>query len=49
VKAGRTLTFAHAEIFAETGGGSKLIAFLTATLMAVADREGVSDGRSDKH
>ena len=43
VKAGRTLTLAQAEVFAESGGHSKLIALLTATLMAVEGREGVSD------
>jgi uncharacterized protein (TIGR00369 family) len=43
VKAGRTLTLAQAEVFAETGGQRKLIAFLTATLMAVEGREGIAD------
>jgi uncharacterized protein (TIGR00369 family) len=43
VKSGRTLTLAQAEVFAETGGQSKLIALLTATLMAVEGRDGVSD------
>ncbi|MGH2444717.1 MAG: PaaI family thioesterase [Candidatus Limnocylindria bacterium] len=43
VKAGRTLTVAQSEVFAESGGGEKLIALLTATLMAVEDREGISD------
>jgi uncharacterized protein (TIGR00369 family) len=43
VKAGRTLTVAQAEVFAESGGREKLIALLTATLMAVEDREGISD------
>lgn len=47
VKAGRTLTVAQAEVFAETVAGDaatrKLCALFTATLMAVADREGVSD------
>ena len=43
VKAGRTLTLAQTEVFAESGGQSKLIALLTATLMAVEGREGVSD------
>ena len=32
VKAGRTLTLAQAEVFANTGGQEKLIALLTATL-----------------
>ena len=43
VKAGRTLTLAQAEVFALTSGQEKLVALLTATLMAVEGREGVSD------
>ena len=43
VKAGRTLTLAQAEVFAETGGQEKQIALLTATLMAVQGRNGISD------
>lgn len=43
VKAGRTLTLAQAEVFAETGGQEKLIALLTATLMTVRGRDGVGD------
>ena len=43
VKAGRTLTLAQSEVFAETEAGSRLVAFLTATLMAVAGRDGVAD------
>lgn len=43
VKAGRTLTLAQAEVFAKTGGQEKLIALLTATLMAVKGRDGISD------
>jgi uncharacterized protein (TIGR00369 family) len=43
VKAGRTLTLAQAEVFAKTGGQEKLIALLTATLMAVRGRESISD------
>jgi uncharacterized protein (TIGR00369 family) len=43
VKAGRTLTLAQTEVFAESGGQEKLIALLTATLMAVEGRAGVSD------
>jgi uncharacterized protein (TIGR00369 family) len=43
VKAGRTLTLAQAEVFSESGGERKLVALLTATLMAVKGREGVSD------
>jgi uncharacterized protein (TIGR00369 family) len=43
VKAGRTLTLAQTEVFAEAGGERKLIALLTATMMTVADRAGVTD------
>ncbi len=43
VKAGRTLTLAQSEVFAETNGQEKLVAFLTATLMAVEGRDGISD------
>lgn len=43
VKSGRTLTVAQTEVFAETGGEEKLIALLTATMMAVEDREGITD------
>jgi acyl-coenzyme A thioesterase PaaI-like protein len=43
VKAGRTLTLAQTEVFAEDRGHEKLIALLTATLMTVEAREGISD------
>ena len=43
IKAGRTLTVAQAEVFAEADGEMKLIALLTATLMAVEGREGITD------
>jgi uncharacterized protein (TIGR00369 family) len=43
VKAGRTLTVAQTEVFAESGGVEKLIALLTATMMVVEDRDGISD------
>jgi uncharacterized protein (TIGR00369 family) len=43
IKAGRTLTVAQAEVFAESGDERKLIALLTATLMAVEGREGITD------
>jgi uncharacterized protein (TIGR00369 family) len=43
VKAGRTLTLSQSEVFAETGGKSKLIALLTATLMTVEGRDGISN------
>jgi uncharacterized protein (TIGR00369 family) len=43
VKAGRTLTLAQTEVFAITGEREKLIALLTATLMTIEGREGVTD------
>jgi uncharacterized protein (TIGR00369 family) len=43
VKAGRTLTVVQTEVFAESAGDEKLIALLTATMMAVEDRGGISD------
>jgi len=42
IKAGRTLTLAQADVFAFHEGREKQIALLTATLMAVEGREGVS-------
>jgi acyl-coenzyme A thioesterase PaaI-like protein len=43
VKAGRTLTLAQTKVFAINGGQEKLIALLTATLMAIKGRDDVSD------
>jgi len=43
VKAGRTLTVAQSEVFAESGGQEKLVALLTATLTAVEAEEDVRD------
>jgi len=43
VKAGRTLTVAQSEVFAEADGEEKLIALLTATLMTVKARDGIAD------
>ncbi|MDO9412329.1 MAG: PaaI family thioesterase [Pseudolabrys sp.] len=43
IKAGRTLVLAQAEVFAEKAGKERLVALLTATLMTVQGREGVSD------
>ncbi len=43
VKAGRSLTLAQTEVFAESGGQEKLVALLTATLMSVEGRNEVSD------
>jgi uncharacterized protein (TIGR00369 family) len=43
VKAGKTLTVAQSDVVAESGGLEKPIALLTATMMTVEDREGISD------
>ncbi|MEP7455659.1 PaaI family thioesterase [Phyllobacterium sp. SB3] len=43
IKAGRTLTLAQSEVFAEKDGQRKLIALLTATLMSIEGRDGISD------
>jgi len=43
VKAGRTLTVAQSEVFAETDGNETLVALLTATMMTVEAREGITD------
>ena len=43
VKAGRTLTLAQSEVFAVTNGQEKLVALLTATMLAVEGREEVAD------
>jgi uncharacterized protein (TIGR00369 family) len=43
VKAGRTLVLAQTEVFAEAAGQEKLIALLTATLMVMQNRDGISD------
>lgn len=43
VKAGRTLTVAQTDVFAERGGEEKLVALLTATMMTIEGREGITD------
>jgi uncharacterized protein (TIGR00369 family) len=43
VKSGRTLTLAMTEVFAVKDGQEKLCALLTATLMTIEGRDGVSD------
>lgn len=43
VKAGRTLTLAQTEVLAQQNGQEKLVALLTATLMTIEGRAGVSD------
>jgi uncharacterized protein (TIGR00369 family) len=42
VKPGRTITVCEAQGFAHDGGRSKLVATMTATLMAIHDRDGIS-------
>jgi uncharacterized protein (TIGR00369 family) len=43
VKAGRTLTVAQTEVFAEIAGQEKLVALLTATMMTIEGRGDVTD------
>jgi acyl-coenzyme A thioesterase PaaI-like protein len=43
VKPGRTLTLVQTDIFAESKGKEKLIALLTATMMAIEGRDGILD------
>lgn len=43
VKAGRTLTLARTEVFADGDRGPRLIAFLTASMMTIEGRDGVVD------
>jgi hypothetical protein len=43
VKPGRTLTVTQGEVHAESGGKRKLVAIITATLMAVEGRDEVRD------
>ena len=43
VKAGRTLTVAQTDVFAESDGQEKLIALLTATMITVEGRDDISD------
>jgi uncharacterized protein (TIGR00369 family) len=43
VKPGRTLTVAQGEVYAEAEGERKLVALMTATLMAIEGRDGVVD------
>ncbi|MBV8612659.1 MAG: hypothetical protein JOY66_02660 [Acetobacteraceae bacterium] len=42
VKAGRTLTLAQTDVVAEANGREKLIALLTATLMTIEGRDGLT-------
>ena len=43
IKAGRTLTLAQTEVFSKTADQEKLVAFLTAALMAIEGQDGVND------
>lgn len=43
VKSGRTLTLTQSDVFAVSNGQERLVALLTATMMTLRDREGVSD------
>lgn len=43
VISGRTLTLTQAEVFAGSGGQERLIALLTATMMAIEGRAGIDD------
>jgi uncharacterized protein (TIGR00369 family) len=43
IKAGRTLTIAQTDVFAEAAGKEKLIALLTATMMMITGRSGIAD------
>ena len=43
IKTGRTLTLAQTEVFDETQGEERLIAFLTGTLMEMEGRESIAD------
>jgi uncharacterized protein (TIGR00369 family) len=43
LKAGRTLTIVQADVFADTGDESHLIAVLTSTVMNIQGRDGITD------
>jgi uncharacterized protein (TIGR00369 family) len=43
VRAGRTLTLAQSDVLAVNDGQERLVAFLTATLMAIRGRDGIVD------
>lgn len=43
IKAGRTLTLAQSEVMAQDQGKERLVALLSATLMAVAGRDRIAD------
>ena len=43
VKAGRTLSLTQADVFAVSDGQERLVALMTATMMTVRGRDGISD------
>lgn len=43
IRAGRSLTVAMAEVHSETAGALKLVALMTASMMTIQGRDGVSD------
>jgi uncharacterized protein (TIGR00369 family) len=43
IKAGKTLTLCQSEVFAESDGQEKMVAFMTATMMTIEGRDGLSD------
>jgi uncharacterized protein (TIGR00369 family) len=43
IRSGRTLIVTQAEVFAEAGGASRLIALMTATMMTIEGRDGIVD------
>lgn len=47
VKSGRTLTLAQTEVFAVAEGKERLVALLTATLMALEGRDDIRDDLAD--
>lgn len=42
VKSGRTLTLTQSDVFAVSGGQERLVALLTATMMTLRDRDGIT-------
>ena len=43
IRSGRTLSVAMTEVFAQTGETRKLVALLTASMMTITGRDGISD------
>jgi uncharacterized protein (TIGR00369 family) len=43
IKAGKTLTLCQSEVFAESDGQERMVAFMTATMMTIEGRDGLSD------